>query len=56
MAGTSSIDPSKRVVNKEGKSFGEESSDITMCSNDFESSGSEAEINGDDLLCNIIRN
>ena len=45
MAGTSSIHPSKRVVNKEGKSFSEESSDITMCSNDFESSGSEAEIN-----------
>ena len=56
MVSTSSIHPSKRVVNKEGQSFSEESSDITVCSNDFESSGSEAEINDNDLLCNVIRN
>ena len=56
MAGTSSIHPSKRVVNKDGKFLSEESSDITMCSNDFESSGSEAEINDDDLLCKVIKN
>ena len=49
MAGTSSIHLSKRVINKEGKSFSKESSDITMCSNDFESSRSEAEINDDNL-------